>query len=142
MLLSYYTDVKVMLKHNNKTNTLTSVIINAKGLKNSNNQAVSKQVAYAKFKFTPVAKVIKYLKKIVPKESNIKLIAKSSKGISIFSFSVISYVKTPKEFFDMVEIFNKNNVSIEIKYPIVFSKLATKIKVKYIINFNQKLKKI
>ena len=142
MLLSYYTDVKVMLEHNNKTNTLTSVIINAKGFKNSNNQISSKKVAYSKFKFTPVAKVIKYLKKIVPKESNIKLISKSSKGISTFSFSVISYIKTPKEFFDMVEIFNKNNVSIEIKYPIVFSKLATKIKVKYIINFNQKLKKI
>ena len=140
ILKKYYKNVQIVLQHNNKANTITNIILKAK-VKLVTTKTIEKK-EYVEFKFIPIAKSIKYLQKNLLDGSIIRFISQENKEYTKFSFSVVSYIKTPNEFFTMIENLNKNNLDININYPISFTKLDDKIQVKYTIDLYQYNKKI
>ena len=135
ILQKYYKDVKIVLQHNNKANTITNIILKANKKLIQNRDQSTKE--YKKLAFIPIAKAIQYLKDYLIKDSIIRFVSQENKNYTKFSFNIISYVQTPDQFFTMIENLNKNNFDITINYPISFTKLDDKIQIKYKVEFYQ-----
>lgn len=132
-LLNIYKDSKVLLKHQNKA--LLNVII-------ENNTLIvdTKTIPYARYnkdEHLSIGKATEYITKILPLQSSMKLAQKEQKENLKYQFTVTSIVKTPEEFFTLINRLSEEIHSIYIDYPIVFSKLNEGIEIKYMINLFQ-----
>ncbi len=132
-LLNIYKDSKVLLKHQNKA--LLNVIIENNGL-----VVDMKTIPYARYnkdEYLSIGKATEYITKLLPLQSSMKFLKKEQKENLEYQFTVTSIVKTPDEFFNLINKLSGEIHSVYIQYPIVFSKLNEGIEVKYIITLFQ-----
>lgn len=138
-LKNIYVNSTVLLKKQNKVLTNT-IIKNETLLEEYNFDVGSKNATYQKHTFLTQLKAEEYLKSIASQNSTITFKEKSEEKFSTYNFSVISKVQSPQEFTDFVNKINSQKFSIEIDYPIVFSKTTNFIEIKYNINIHQQNK--
>ena len=139
-LNNIYTTSKVLLEHKNQV-TVNTIVQNdtlldaydfAKNIKNTD---------YKKFNFLSSSKATEYLKSLLIESSIVKFNNKERDNYLTYNFSIISHVKSPEEFFSFINKLNNQNLSMELTYPIIFSKTTKSIEVKYNIKINQQNKK-
>jgi len=135
--LNIYKDTKILLKHKNKA--VLNTIIENNILLNKRDMISIKE--YEKHNFLSTSEATTYLIKILSKNSTINYISKNKKEHLTYNFKLKSLVKTPKDFFNFIEKFNKQQLPINIKYPILFSKINDGIEIKYNIELHQQNKK-
>jgi len=136
-LLNIYKESKILLKHKNKA--LVNTI-----LENNTLAEVSKNIQFKKYDkhdFMSTSKATQYITSKVPRGSMINYISKDTKEYLTYNFTIKSLVKNPKEFFEFISSLNKQNVSLSIEYPILFSSLNNGLEVKYNIKMYQQNKK-
>ena len=136
-LLNVYKESKILLKHKNKA--LVNTI-----LENNTLAEVSKNIQFKKYDkhdFMSTSKATQYITSKVPRGSMINYISKDTKEYLTYNFTIKSLVKNPKEFFEFISSLNKQNVSLSIEYPILFSSLNNGLEVKYNIKMYQQNKK-
>jgi hypothetical protein len=136
-LLNIYKDSKILLKHNNKA--ILNTIIQNSTLSAKHEKIEDKR--YNKYSFLSTSKATNYIKTLLPENSTIKYTSKDKTTYLKYNFTIKSLVKNPKPFFDFIEKLNKQNLSIIIEYPILFSKLNDKLEIKYKLSLYQQNKK-
>lgn len=139
-LKNIYNDSKVLLQNKNKI--LENTIIQNENIKEKYN--FNKKVDNVKYKiyqFLPTAKATSYIQSIVIDKSLVKFEGKTTEDFTTYNFTVTSQVKSPKEFFTFINNLNSQNLSIELDYPITFSKTNNYLEVKYNLKLHQQLKK-
>ena len=138
-LSKIYDESKIILQHKNKAIISTIIINNGyKSLKKDKSKYT--KLKYQKHEFMSIPKFTEYLNSIVIKGSDVKYISKVQEKTLTYNYSIVSFVKTPKEFFDFIAKLNKKEIPLNIKYPIEFAKLKDKIEVKFNLQFHQQKK--
>jgi len=74
-------------------------------------------------------------------QSLVKFEKKDIKEFTTYTFFITSKIKKPSEFFNMIQKITEQQLSIELKYPITFSKKDKFLEVKYVILMHQQNKK-
>jgi len=136
-LNNIYQTSKVLLEHRNKV--ILNTIVQNNILLNQSNEI--QNIEYKLYNFLPIAKATTYLKGLAIKNSLIKFERKTKGKYLTYNFSVTSKIDSPKEFFDFINKLNLQKLSVKVDYPIVFSKTADKIEVKYKVQISQQNKK-
>jgi len=139
-LNNIYSHSKVLLEHQNEI--LINTIIQNEKLKSQYDfyKTIEKK-QYKRYNFLAPAKATDYIKSLSLNNSIITFDKKEHNALTTFYFSVVSTIKSPQEFFDFIESLNSQTMSIEIQYPIVFSKIENSLEVKYKIELHQANKK-
>jgi len=136
-LKNIYKDSKILLKHQNKS------IINTI-MENNKINILKKEVPSKEYKdmqFLSIGKATDYLNALTTKRSAIKYLSKDTKNYLTYKFQVKSLVENPQEFFQFVENLSKQKVSVNIAYPMTFSKVNEGLEVKFNLELKQKHKK-
>ena len=139
-LKNIYGESKVLLQHKNKI--IENTIVQNDNIKpqyNFNNEI--ELIKYTIYKFLPTSKATSYVKELLPKDSIIQFTAKEKNDFLTYDFSITSKVASPQEFFKLIESLNAQKISIELLYPIAFSKTNNYLEVNYNIKLHQQLKK-
>ena len=139
-LKNIYSSSKVLLKHQNKI-MLNTIIQNNNLLKKYNVTNKMKNTKYKRYNFLSTSKATKYLKGLSIKNTVIKFDNKEKEEYLKYNFSLTSKVQSPKEFFDFIKKLNAQNLSIQVNYPITFSKTTNELEIKYKVQINQQNKK-
>lgn len=139
-LKNIYNDSKVLLQNKNKV--LENTIIQNENIKEKYNfNKKVDNVKYKLYQFLPTAKATSYIQSVVIDKSLVKFEGKTSNEFTTYNFNITSQVKSPKEFFTFINNLNSQNLSIELDYPITFSKTNKYLEVKYNLKLHQQLKK-
>ena len=139
-LNNIYTTSKVLLKHKNQV-TVNTIIQNDTLLEAYDFTKDIQNIDYKKFDFLSSSKATEYLKSLLIKNSIIKFDNKKRTNYLTYDFSIISHVTSPEEFFSFINKLENQKLSIELTYPIIFSKTTKSIEIKYNIKINQQNKK-
>jgi len=100
-----------------------------------------KGIEYERFNFLSTSNATKYLQATTLKDSVLKFVSKEKSEYLTYNYTITSVVQAPQEFFDFVEKLNKQKVSINIAYPIVFAKVNNGLEIKYNLQLHQENKK-
>lgn len=139
-LKNIYVTSKVLLKHQNRV--IVNTIIQNNTLSEKYNSSKSIQnIKYKKYNFLSTSKATSYLKGLGIKDSVIKFNEKKKDKYLEYHFSITSKIQSPQEFFNFIKKLNSQNLSINLNYPITFSKTTKDIEVKYKLQINQQNKK-
>jgi len=139
-LKNIYKTSKVLLEHKNKV-ILNTIIQNDKLLEKYNLDTKIKNIDYKKYNLLSISKATNYLTGLGIKNSIYKFDNKIKSDYLTYNFSVTSQIQSPKEFFDLIDKINSQKLSVEIQYPITFSKISKAIEVKYKLQIKQQNKK-
>jgi hypothetical protein len=139
-LRNIYADSTLLLEHKNKF-IINTIIQNNQLTSKFDVNKKDKKIKSKKENFLTTRKATEYLEKLTLGSSEIKLDSKEVSTYSTYNFSIITKIKSPKDFFDLVNKINIQASSIELAYPITFSKINNLIEVKYKLKFNQENKK-
>ena len=142
-LKNIYRTSKILLEHPNKV-ILNTIIQNNTLLTEKKDSKKIQNTKYRKYEiydFLSTSKATKYLKDLGIKNSIIKFEEKKRNKYLEYHFSVTSKIQSPQEFFTFIEKLNSQKLSINLMYPIAFSRTTKSIEVKYKIQINQQNKK-
>ena len=139
-LKNIYTTSKVLLKHTNKV-ILNTIIQNNTLLEPKKKDKNTLKSEYQILGFLPSSQATSYIKGLSLSNSTITFDSKKGGEYLTYNFTVSSHIKSPKEFFTLITKLNQQKFSIELAYPIVFSKKADAIEVRYHIQLHQQNKK-
>ncbi|MGB5793694.1 hypothetical protein [Poseidonibacter sp.] len=88
--------------------------------------------------FLPISRVSEQLKILLPqKETIVKFKSSNNNDITKYNYLISMLVQTPKEFFEIFEVLNRELYSINIAYPINMTKTQAGIEVEFNLVFNQ-----
>ena len=135
-LRNIYLNSKILLQNQNKV-ILNTIIQNDNILQ----KPVLKKFKYKQLKFLSLSQATDYLTSLAIPNSIIKFNKKTKGKYFTYSFSLVSKIKSPEEFITFIKRLNMQKLSVEVNYPIIFSKTTKHIEVKYNININQQNKK-
>ena len=135
-LRNIYLNSKILLQNQNKV-ILNTIIQNDNILE----KPILKNIEYKQFKFLSLSQATDYLTSLAIPNSVIKFNNKSKEKYFTYSFSLVSKIKSPEEFITFIKKLNMQKLSVEVNYPIIFSKTTNNIEVRYNININQQNKK-
>lgn len=139
-LKNIYSSSKILLEHQNKV-MLNTIIQNNNLFKKGNMSNKIQNVNYKRYNFLSTSKATSYLRGLSIKDSVIKFDNKIKEKYLKYNFSVTSKIQSPKEFFDFIKKLNSQNLSVQVNYPVTFSKTTNELEVKYKIQINQQNKK-
>ena len=139
-LKNIYSSSKILLQHQNKV-MLNTIIQNNNLLKKDSISNKTQYITYKRYNFLSTSKATSYLRGLSIKDSIIKFDNKQKEKYLKYNFSVTSKIQSPKEFFDFIKKLNSQNLSVQIDYPVTFSKTTNALEVKYKIQINQHNKK-
>ena len=135
-LRNIYLNSKILLQNQNKV-ILNTIIQNDNILE----KPILKNIEYKQFKFLSLSQATDYLTSLAIPNSVIRFNNKSKEKYFTYSFSLVSKIKSPEEFITFIKKLNMQKLSVEVNYPIIFSKTTNNIEVRYNININQQNKK-
>lgn len=139
-LKNIYSDSKVLLQHKNKV--IENSIIQNDSIKSKYNFNEEIDLTkYTIYKFLSTSNAITYVSSLALKDSIIEFDSKERTSFQTYNFSITSKVNSPKDFFDFIKKLNSQNLSIELHYPVTFSKTTDYLEIKYNIKVHQQLKK-
>lgn len=95
------------------------------------------QQEYINDEFMSISRVTEQLRILMPKDTIIKFKSSSEKDVVKFNYLVNMIVQTPKEFFDFIDMLNKELYCIYIDYPVTMTKSVNGIEVEFNLVFNQ-----
>lgn len=136
-LLNIYKESKILLKHQN--NAIVNSIVENTTL--VDHKIVAQKKQYEKSVFLSTSEATQLLQEMLPLKSEIKYIKKEKAEYLQYHFTLKSQVKNTKEFFTLIEKINQQNISIELTYPLTFSKTTDALEIKYNLIVNQLNKK-
>jgi hypothetical protein len=139
-LKNLYNTSKILLQHKNQA-VLNTIIENNNLMPKYSFSKNVKDVEYKKYNFLPTAKATSYLRGLVIADSLITYDSKNTTEYTSYNFSITSKIKSPEEFFAFIEKVNQQQLSVELAYPIIFSRTTNFIEVKYKLKLNQHNKK-
>lgn len=87
--------------------------------------------------FFPILRVTEQLKILMPEDTIIKFKSSNNADLTKFYYLINMLVKSPKEFYSVIEILNKELYSINIEYPVSFIKTPNGLEVEFNLVFNQ-----
>lgn len=93
--------------------------------------------AYIIDEFLPISRVSEQLKILLPQNVSVKFKSSNNNDITKFTYAISMVVKTPREFFDLIDTINNELYSINITYPISMIKNKDEIKIDFDLEFNQ-----
>ena len=135
-LKQIYEDSKIILKHKNNA-ILSTIIENTKVIDKKTDKNIVNKIEYQKYKFVDSNKFTKYLSIITPKDTKIKFMSQNKGEFLTYNFELKSSIKTPKDFFNIIEKLNKKDVPINLIYPLEFAKTKNGIMITYNLQFHQ-----
>ena len=124
---------------NKKNGIYTAIISNTQVRNIANNNASKIYKPNQAFPELDKKKSLTYLNSLMS-NSTLTFISTSDEKYTTYKYNVVSNIKTPNDFYSLVESINNQYYSITLSYPIEFVKLDKFIKVSYTISINQKLK--
>lgn len=135
-LKNIYSSSKILLENQNEI--ILNTIIQNNTLLNSYESINNKE--YQKYKLLSTSQATKYLAGLTIKDSIIKFDGKERNDYLTYNFSITSIVTTPSEFFDFIKRINIQKTSVELTYPIIFSRQNDSIEIKYKVKIHQQNK--
>jgi len=139
-LKNIYATSKVLLKHTNKV-IFNTIIQNNTLLEPKKRDKNTLKSEYKVLGFLPSSQATSYIKGLSLANSTITFDSKKGGEYLTYNFTVSSHIKSPQDFFALITKLNQQKFSIELAYPIVFSKKADTIEVRYQIQLHQQNKK-
>ncbi len=92
---------------------------------------------YNKDEFIPIITVTEQLKMLFPENTVISFKSNFKSKIITFNYAVNMLIKTPMEFFEIINTLNNELYSINITYPLNFVKTPDGIDVEFTLQFHQ-----
>ena len=130
---------KINIKvEDDKKNMILAKIIALESLTLNDTFYKTYEEKYITDEFLPISRVSEQLKILFPKDTIIKFDSNTKNVISSFFYSISMLVKTPSEFFEVINVLNNELYSINIAYPIIM--LRNKdglLKIDFKLVFNQ-----
>lgn len=87
--------------------------------------------------FIPIERVTQQIKNIFPDQTVIRYKDSFKSEVTTFNYAVITVIDSPKEFYELVKLLNKEKYSINITYPVTLSKVSDGIEVLFLLQFHQ-----
>jgi hypothetical protein len=139
-LKNMYVNSNLLVKKHN--NVILNTIIKNDTLRKEYKQDLSKiNIPYERLKIHSIEQVQDYLKKIVTKNSIIKLLNQNRSEFLTYELLVISKIQSPLELNKVLDKLNSQELSIEINYPVRLSKTTNFIELQYKLIIRQQNKK-
>lgn len=141
-LLKSYKNAEINFRET-KTPVLEAVInakekIKSKTLEDKNSSIfVDYKDSYIENEFMPIIRVTEQMKILFPKDSIVTFKSSSKSDVFTFNYLVNVLVKTPLEFFNIIDRLNNELYSVNISYPISFIKTEAGIEIEFIVQFHQ-----
>jgi hypothetical protein len=139
-LKNIYKDTQLLLTH--KNNAIVNNIVENSMMITTNIKNTNALSSYKKTKHLSIAQVTKYLEKICIKNSNIKFRSKQQGKYLTYNFTIKSTIKQPQDFFNFINNINKLERSINIAFPIKFTKTKQGLIVQYKLQYHQYAKEL
>ena len=136
-LKKLYKDVEIRLLDNNKKSMIPSIVQAQNSIRLDDNESKEYENKYIIDEFLPISRVTEQLKTIFSKDAIVKFKASQNNEITKFTYLVNIIVRSPKEFFENIEILNNELYSISVVYPISMIKVEDSLEVEFILEFNQ-----
>ena len=92
---------------------------------------------YITDEFMPISRVTEQLRILMPENAIIKFKSSKNEDITKFYYMVNIVVKSPIEFFNLIDMLNNELYSISIEYPISMLRTINGIEVEFNLVFNQ-----
>ena len=136
-LKKLFKDVEIRLLDNNKKSMIPSIVQAQNSIRLDDNENKEYENKYIIDEFLPISRVTEQLKTIFSKDAIVKFKASQNNEITKFTYLVNIIVRSPKEFFENIEILNNELYSISVVYPISMIKVEDSLEVEFILEFNQ-----
>jgi hypothetical protein len=134
--LLYKTTEYIVLDPNKKVN-IESMLISKDTYDLENIVYKTNTKKYITDELMPIERVSEQLKILMPDNSIIKLLSSTNDYISEYTYMVNILVKEPKEFFDLIDLINRELYSINIAYPLSMVRTEMGIEIEFKLVFNQ-----
>lgn len=92
---------------------------------------------YIKDEFFPILRVTEQLKILMPEDTIVKFKSSNNADITKFYYLINIVVKTPMEFYNLIDMLNAELYSIHVMYPISMIKTINGLEVEFNLVFNQ-----
>ncbi len=135
-LLKTYNKVNIEFKETK--GPILEAIINAQELKSKKVEQVKDyKEAYIENEFMPIIRVTEQMKIIFSNDAIVSFKSSFKSEVVTFNYLVNVIVKTPLEFFEIINRLNNELYSINISYPVSFIKTEAGIEIEFIVQFHQ-----
>lgn len=136
-LRKLYDTIEVKIEDETKKNIL-DVVVTAQDTIELENPIYKKHTEkYIIDEFLPISRVTEQIKILMPENSIVKFKSSQNNEVTKFNYSVNILVKSPKEFFDLIDNINNELYSINISYPIKMIRVEDDIEIDFMLTFNQ-----
>jgi len=135
-LLKYYKKAQIEFTENK--NQILEATIKASDYKKA--QSVNYKDykdSYIENEFMPIIRVTEQMKILFPENSTVTFKSSFKSEVNTFNYLVDVVVQKPLDFFDIIDRLNNELYSINITYPISFTKTAAGIEIEFTVQFHQ-----
>lgn len=132
----YQTTVYTVLNNDKKIN-IESSILAKQAIELANVTYKTNTRNYITDELMPIERVSEQLKILLPENSIIKLVSSTNEGLYKYNYIVNILVKEPKQFFELIDILNKELYSVNIGYPVNMIRTELGIEIEFNLVFNQ-----
>jgi len=132
-----YDTIDAKFEDENKKNLIETTIIATDAIELENTQYKTNTQKYIVDEFLPISRVTEQLRILLPQGAIVKFKSSQNNKVTRFFYSVNLLVKSPNEFFDLIEQLNNELYSINISYPVKMMKMQEGIEIDFTLVFNQ-----
>lgn len=136
-LEKFYKTIDIEFENPNKKTSLNGTVI-ARDFVELENVEYKKYIdKYIIDEFLPISRVTEQIKILMPDDTIVKFKSSQNNEVTKFNYTVNIIVKTPSEFFKIIEMLNNELYSVNMTYPISMLKLEDNIEIEFGLVFNQ-----
>ena len=136
MLKKVYKDVNIKILEEKSTSLMAKV--------SADKPLELKDISYKTYKekyivdeFLPISRVSEQLKILFPKDTIVKFLSSQNNKVTKFNYLINMLVSSPNEFYEMVEMLNKEFYSINVSYPLSIVNTDHGLEIEFRLVFNQ-----
>ncbi len=132
-----YEDTQIEVSSEDKKINIDASITSKDSIKLKDKEFKTNTQSYIKDEFFPILRVTEQLKILMPEDTIVKFKSSNNADITKFYYLINMIVKSPKEFYDLIDMLNNELYSIHLMYPVSMIKTINGLEVEFNLVFNQ-----
>lgn len=132
-----YEDTQIEIESKEKKVNIEAVISSKEKIELKDINYKQNTQSYIKDEFFPILRVTEQIKILLPEDTIIKFKSSNNGDVTKFYYLVNMIVKTPNDFYNLLDMLNNELYSIHVMYPISMIKTINGLEVEFNLVFNQ-----
>lgn len=132
-----YKTIDIKFEDENKKSLVKAMVVARDFIELEDIEYKTNKEKYIVDEFFPISRVTEQIKILMPEDTIVKFRSSQNNELTKFNYTINVIVKTPSDFFKIIQSLNNEFYSINITYPLSILKVNNNLEIEFGLVFNQ-----